>query len=401
MYHSVVLYIGLRYMRGRASDCFRCFISWLSSIAITLGVMAILVILSVMNGFERELESNILRFMPQALLTTFEGRLDPERIPSSLLKVLEGVTYVAPLTTSDVVLQSARSVAVGVMLGITPCSYHEPLSRYFLDARKDDLVAGQYRVILGDKLADALGVKHGDALRLIVPGASQLTPIGRISSQRLFTLAGTFAANSEVDGYQLLVNQQDASRLMRYPAGYVTGWRLWFQQPLAVANFSAQILPDSLVWHDWRERKGELFQAVRMEKNMMGLLLSLIVVVAAFNILTSLGLLVMEKQAEVAILQTQGLTGRQVMLVFVSQGAIAGITGTLLGTSLGILLAIQLNSLMPALGVLLDGAVIPVVIEPLQVTFIALLAINIALLSTIYPSYLAAAVKPAEVLRYE
>ncbi|AHF77500.1 Lipoprotein-releasing ABC transporter, permease protein [Sodalis praecaptivus] len=400
MYQPVVLYIGLRYMRGRASDRFGRFVSWLSTIGITLGVMALVTVLSVMNGFERELESNILGLMPQALLTTPEGRLDPKRIPASVPDALAGVTRVAPLTTGDVVLQSARSVAVGVMLGVNPGD-PEPLSHYLLETRQDDLVAGQYRVILGDELAAALGVKRGDAVRLMVPGASQFTPMGRIPSQRLFTVAGTFAANSEVDGYQLLVNQQDASRLMRYPAGYVTGWRLWLQQPLAVESLSAQSLPDGLVWHDWRERKGELFQAVRMEKNMMGLLLSLIVAVAAFNIITSLGLLVMEKQAEVAILQTQGLTRRQVMLVFIAQGASAGVVGALLGTGLGVLLASQLNRLMPALGALLDGAALPVAIEPVQVAVIALSAMAVALLSTIYPSWRAAAVHPAEALRYE
>lgn len=400
MYQPVVLYIGLRYMRGRASDRFGRFVSWLSTIGITLGVMALVTVLSVMNGFERELESNILGLMPQVLLTTPEGRLDPKRIPASVPDALAGVTRVAPLTTGDVVLQSARSVAVGVMLGVNPGD-PEPLSHYLLETRQDDLGAGQYRVILGDELAAALGVKRGDAVRLMVPGASQFTPIGRIPSQRLFTVAGTFAANSAVDSYQLLVNQQDASRLMRYPAGYVTGWRLWLQQPLAVESLSAQSLPDGLVWHDWRERKGELFQAVRMEKNMMGLLLSLIVAVAAFNIITSLGLLVMEKQAEVAILQTQGLTRRQVMLAFIAQGASAGVVGALLGTGLGVLLASQLNRLMPALGALLDGAALPVAIEPVQVAVIALSAMAVALLSTIYPSWRAAAVHPAEALRYE
>lgn len=400
MYQPVVLYIGLRYMRGRAADRFGRFVSWLSTIGITLGVMALVTVLSVMNGFERELESNILGLMPQALLTSPEGRLDPKRIPASVPDALAGVTRVAPLTTGDVVLQSARSVAVGVMLGVNPTDA-EPLSHYLVDARQDDLVPGQYRVILGDELAASLGVKRGDTVRLMVPGASQFTPMGRIPSQRLFTVVGTFAANSEVDGYQLLVNQQDASRLMRYPAGYVTGWRLSLQQPLAVDELSARPLPDGLVWHDWRERKGELFQAVRMEKNMMGLLLSLIVAVAAFNIITSLGLLVMEKQAEVAILQTQGLTRRQVVLVFIAQGASAGIVGALLGTGLGVLLASQLNRLMPVLGALLDGAALPVAIDPLQVTVIALSAMVVALLSTIYPSWRAAAVHPAEALRYE
>lgn len=400
MYQPVALFIGLRYMRGRASDRFGRFVSWLSAIGITLGVMALVTVLSVMNGFERELENNILGLMPQALITTTQGALDPQTYPSSSLDSLQGVNRLAPLTTGEVVLQSARSVAVGVMLGVNPDD-PEPLARYLVNVTQQQLQPGQYRVILGELLASQLGVKPGGQLRLMVPSASQLTPMGRIPSQRIFTVAGTFAANSEVDGYQLLVNQQDASRLMRYPLGNITGWRLWLDQPLAVDALSSQTLPKGLVWKDWRERKGELFQAVRMEKNMMGLLLSLIVAVAAFNIITSLGLLVMEKQGEVAILQTQGLTQRQIMTVFMVQGGSAGIIGALLGAVLGTLLASQLNTLMPALGLLLDGAALPVAIAPLQVTIIAVVAMAIALLSTLYPSWRAAAVQPAEALRYE
>lgn len=400
MYQPVVLYIGLRYMHRQTANCFGCFVSWFSASAITLGVMALVTVLSVMNGFERRLESNILGLIPQALLTSHKGRLDPKRIPASIPEALAGVTFVTPLIISDVVLQSTCSVAVGVMLGINPTDF-EPLSHYMVDTRQNNLVAGQYRVILGDELAAKMRVKRGDQLRLMVPGASQFTPIGRIPSQKLFTVAGTFNANSEVDSYQLLVNQQDASRLMRYPTGEVTGWRLWLQQPLTVDQLSSQPLPDGMVWKDWRDRKGELFQAVRMEKNTMGLLLSMIIAVAIFNIITSLGLLVIEKQAEVAILQTQGMTCRQVMLIFIAQGATSGTVGTLLGTGLGVLLASQLNRLMPAIGALLDGAVLPVAIEPLQIAVIALSAITIALFSTLYPSWYAASIHPAKALRYE
>ncbi|MEQ9745242.1 lipoprotein-releasing ABC transporter permease subunit LolC [Pectobacterium actinidiae] len=400
MYQPVALFIGLRYMRGRASDRFGRFVSWLSAIGITLGVMALVTVLSVMNGFERELEGNILGVMPQAVISTPQGSLNPALIPASSLDSLEGVTRVAPLTTGDVVLQSARSVAVGVMLGIDP-DEQDPLSRYLVNVKQQQLQSGQYRAILGEKLAAQLGVKAGDQIRMMVTSASQLTPMGRIPSQRIFTVAGTFAANSEVDSYQLLVNQQDASRLMRYPANHITGWRLWLEKPLLVDTLSTQTLPEGTVWKDWRERKGELFQAVNMEKNMMGLLLSLIVAVAAFNIITSLGLLVMEKQGEVAILQTQGLTQRQIMAVFIVQGGSAGVIGALLGALLGTLLASQLNTLMPILGVLLDGAALPVAIDPAQVVTIAISAMVIALLSTLYPSWRAAAVQPAEALRYE
>lgn len=399
MYQPVALFIGLRYMRGRAADRFSRFVSWLSTIGITLGVMALVTVLSVMNGFERELQNNILGLMPQALITSAKGSINPAELPADKLN-LQGVSRVTPLTTGDVVLQSPRSVAVGVMLGIEPQD-KDPLMPYLVNVNQSALEAGQYNVILGEQLAGQLGVKRGESIRIMVPSASQFTPMGRLPSQRLFRVVGTFAANSEVDSYQLLVNQQDASRLMRYPAGNITGWRLFLNQPLAVDTLSKQTLPEGTQWQDWRDRKGELFQAVRMEKNMMGLLLSLIVAVAAFNIITSLGLMVMEKQGEVAILQTQGLTRRQIMAVFIVQGASAGIIGALLGALLGTLLASQLNNLMPVIGAVLDGAALPVAIEPLQVIVIALVAMAVALLSTLYPSWRAAATQPAEALRYE
>ncbi|ELY6219489.1 lipoprotein-releasing ABC transporter permease subunit LolC [Cronobacter sakazakii] len=399
MYQPVALFIGLRYMRGRAADRFGRFVSWLSTIGITLGVLALVTVLSVMNGFERELQNNILGLMPQALISSSKGSVNPQQLPADSLH-LQGVNRIAPLTTGDVVLQSARSVAVGVMLGIEPAQ-RDPLTPYLVNVNQQALAAGKYNIILGEQLAGQLGVKRGDQLRLMVPSASQFTPMGRLPSQRLFTVIGTFAANSEVDGYQMLVNIQDASRLMRYPAGNITGWRLWLNEPLKVDTLSQQTLPPGTQWQDWRERKGELFQAVRMEKNMMGLLLSLIVAVAAFNIITSLGLMVMEKQGEVAILQTQGLTRRQIMAVFMVQGASAGVIGALFGALLGALLASQLNNLMPVIGAFLDGAALPVVIEPWQVIGIALSAMAVALLSTLYPSWRAAATEPAEALRYE
>lgn len=399
MYQPVALFIGLRYMRGRAVDRFGRFVSWLSTIGITLGVLALVTVLSVMNGFERELQNNILGLMPQALISTPSGSLNPDQFPADSLK-LQGVNRTAPLTSGEVVLQSARNVSVGVMLGIDPAQ-KDPLTPYLNNVQQSILAPGKYNVILGEQMAGQLGVNPGDQIRVMVPSASQFTPMGRIPSQRLFTVAGTFAANSEVDSYQMLVNIQDASRLMRLPAGTITGWRLWLNEPLKVDQLSQQTLPEGTVWKDWRDRKGELFQAVRMEKNMMGLLLSLIIAVAAFNIITSLGLMVMEKQGEVAILQTQGLKRRQIMAVFMIQGASAGIVGALLGALLGVLLSSQLNNLMPVLGAFLDGAALPVVIEPLQVVIIALVAMAIALLSTLYPSWRAAATQPAEALRYE
>ncbi len=387
-------------MRGRAVDKFGRFVSWLSAIGITLGVAALITVLSVMNGFERSLESSILGFMPQAIITSEKGSINPDEHPMNQLSGLKGVNRITPIVQGDVVLQSARNVGVGIMLGITPNEY-TPLAAHIADIDRTQLQPGRYFVILGEKLAIKLGVKRGDQIRVIVPSASQLTPMGRIPSQRLFTVIGTFFANSEVDDTEMLVNQQDAVRLFRYPMDNITGWRLYLNQPLTVDVLSQQTLPEGLVWKDWRERKGEFFQAVRMEKNMMGLLLSLIIAVAAFNIITSLSLLVMEKQGEIAILQTQGLTRRQVMAIFMIQGGSAGIIGALLGTGLGVLLSSQLNSLMPLVGLLTEGIQLPVAIDITQVVLIATSAMFISLLSTLYPSWRAAAIQPAEALRYE
>ncbi|WP_168385988.1 lipoprotein-releasing ABC transporter permease subunit LolC [Erwinia amylovora] len=399
MYQPVALFIGLRYMRGRGSDRFGRFVSWLSAIGITLGVMALVTVLSVMNGLEHQLEKNTLGLMPQALVTSDSGSINPRQTPAGSLH-LSGVSRITPLTTGEVVMQSAGSVGVGVMLGIDP-DEADPLTPFLINVKQQQLRSGQYNVIVGEQLAGQLGLKTGEQVRMMVPSASQFTPMGRIPSQRLFTVIGTFSANSDVDGYQILVNQQDASRLMRYPAGNITGWRLWLDKPLQVDSTSQQALPESLVWKDWRERKGELFQAVKMEKNMMGLLLSLIVAVAAFNIVTSLGLLIMEKQGEVAILQTQGLTRRQIVALFMVQGATSGIVGSLLGALLGVLLASQLDNLMPVIGTFLEEGALPVEISLAQVATITVTAIIVALLSTLYPSWRAAAVQPAEALRYE
>ncbi|MFB9996592.1 MULTISPECIES: lipoprotein-releasing ABC transporter permease subunit LolC [Providencia] len=400
MHQSVSLFIGLRYMRGRAVDKFGRFVSSLSAIGITLGVAALITVTSVMNGFERSLQDSILAYMPQAILTSSAGNIDPKQYPITDLQHLQGVKKIEPIVQSDVVLQSRTNVGVGVMAGINSDESSLLLDK-LISGDRNDLIDGRYNVFLGKRLAETLGVKRGEDIRLIIPGVSQLTPMGRIPSQRLFTVAGIFQTNGEADTSELIVAQADAARMLRYPAGNITGWRLYLDEPLKVDVLSEQILPKGLIWTDWRERKGEFFQAVRMEKNMMGLLLSLIIAVAAFNIITSLSLLVMEKQGEVAILKTLGLKRSKILAIFMIQGAGAGIVGTLIGTIIGTILSSQLNVLMPLIGLLPKGVELPIVLDYSGILIIALCAMLISLLATLYPSWRAAAVQPAEALRYE
>jgi lipoprotein-releasing system permease protein len=396
MYQPTTFFIGLRYMRGRASDRFARFVSWLSSIGMTLGVMAMIVVLSVMNGFDKEQKNNFLSLMPQAVLSSEAGSITPQNDVRDRLLTLPDVKKVVPLTTGDVVIQSANNIGVAVMLGINPQD-NDPLAAHLLYTRIEALEPGQYQAIIGDRLAEQLGIRVGQQIRIMVTSASQLTPMGRIPSQRLFTVIGIFSSGTDADANQILLNQQDASRLMRYPAGNVTGWRLFLDDPVKVEQLSRHPLPDGLLWQDWRARKGELFQAIKMEKNMMSLLMSLIIIVAAFNLITSLSLLVMEKQGEVAILQTLGLRRSKIMSVFMIQGATAGVVGAILGSAAGVLIASQLNNYMPSMA----GILLPVDIRTEQVIAIAVATIALSLISTLYPSWRAAAVQPAEALRYE
>lgn len=401
MHQPVALFIGLRYMLARPPDLFGQFVSLLSTIGITLGVIALITTLSVMNGFENNLVTNILRFIPQVLITSKQGSINPSSLPAAFaVQGFNGVSRVVSLTTGDVVLQSASAVAAGVMLGVNP-SEDDPLVPYLINVTQHKLLPHHYNVILGQQLAEHLNVHPGNSLRLIVPSVSQFTPVGRMPSQRIFTVIGTFYANSEVDSYQFLVNQQDASRLMHYPEGNISGWRLFLQHPLLVDVLITQKLRKGIELKDWRESKGELFHAVHMEKNMMALLLSLIVAMAGFNIVISLSLLVIEKKSEVAILQTQGLTRIQIMLVFTVRGAGAGVIGSLLGGLLGVLLSSHLHNVLIFFNALINDVSLSVVIEPLQVIIITGGVIVMSLVSTIYPAYRATILQPAEALRYE
>ncbi|WP_457913548.1 lipoprotein-releasing ABC transporter permease subunit LolC [Candidatus Gillettellia adelgis] len=399
MYRPVALFISLRYICGRTSNRFGRFVFWSSTMGVMLGVMALILVLSVINGFDKDLEKNVLGLMPQALITSKKGSINPTMLPASAIKNLQGVYRVSPLTTANVVLQSAQGIALGVMLGINQ-NETDPLTPYLGDIQQQ-LQPNHYNIIVGEQLANQLNVKPGDSLRLLVPSTYQLTPMGRIPSQRLFTLIGTFHANSEVDSYQCLLNQEDASRLMRYTIGNITGWRLFLKHPIMVNTVSHQKIPKGTEWRDWRERKSDLFQAVQMEKNIMTLLLSLLVTIAISNIVTFLALLIMEKESEIAILQTVGLARYQIMAIFVIQGTSAGIIGSLIGALLGILSAKHLNNLMPVLTKFINGHTLPVLINPLQAIIIAAVAMTVSFIATLYPSWRATSSRPAEVLCYE
>ncbi|PWI34951.1 lipoprotein-releasing system transmembrane subunit LolC [Vibrio albus] len=401
MFHPVSAFIGLRYLRGRSGDRFSRFVSYMSTAGITIGVMSLVTVVSVMNGFEAQLKSRILGVLPQAVVHQVNDKTEFTAEPPAFIQAIPHIRKVTPIVRSEAVIQSPSELAAGMLVGIQP-DENDPVGRYLLAGHISHLQPGSYRVFLGHALARSLNVRLGDKVRLMVTSASQYTPMGRIPSQRNFVVAGIFNTGSDVDAQLMVTHSQDAGKLLRYKADTISGWRLFFDDPFMVSEASNTTLPEGWFWSDWREQRGELFQAVRMEKNMMGLMLGLIVGVAAFNIISALIMVVMEKQAEVAILKTQGMSNRQVLVIFMVQGASSGVIGSLVGGMLGVLIAVNLNAILETFGVTLYvGSALPVVVDPAQTIIVIVLAIALSLMATLFPSYRASSVKPAEALRYE
>ncbi|OOE84059.1 transporter [Salinivibrio sp. PR6] len=395
MFQPLSVFIGLRYLRGRSADRFGRFVSSMSTAGIAIGVMALITVSSVMNGFEAQLKGRILGVLPHAIIAN--GQANPDQ---TAIERWPHVIDTAPIQTTDAVIQSRKGLSAGLLEGIDP-SAHEPLASHLLQGELSALAAGRYQVIIGRSMATELQLRVGDAVRVMVTSASRFTPIGRIPAQRLFTVAGIFHTGTDVDGQLMLANIDDVARLSGVSPSQANDLRLFLDDPFAITQLKAHADPDT--WTDWRVWRGELFQAVKMEKNMMSLMLSLIVIVAAFNIISALIMVVMEKQSEVAILKTLGMQDKDIVAVFIAQGSLSGVLGAAVGGVLGVLLSAYINEIMSIFGVSLlgNGLALPVVINPFHVAMVLGLAVVLSVLATLFPAFKAASVHPAEALRYE
>ncbi len=401
--------IGLRYSGALGSSGFASFVSLMSIIGVFLGVAALIVVTSVMNGLEDNMKSRTLSVVSHVLVSN--GGQGKSFIDNNLEKMLmssPGVVTVAPVIETEAIVQSSKMLTAVSIMAVDPSSYpDDDLIRRSTSFDEDvdrisNLSRAPFGVILGNRLANSLGVIAGDKVRIIFPRGVRYTMAGKLPAERLFTVVAVFRFGSDADSTKALITLDSARRIMRMGDGF-DGYRVWLEDPFTVDDFEEN-LPESVVYRDWRSERGELFQAIAMEKKMMALMLFLIVFVAAFNILSSLIMMVMDKTGEIAILRTMGLKSITVMAVFVSQGMVCGILGTVLGIAGGLLAADNLNEILGWLGLsdqFLLGAPLPVLIQPYMVVLIAFCSLLLSALSTLYPSYKASKVLPAEVLRYE
>ena len=408
MYYPLSLFIGLRYTRSKRNNRFVSFITLFSTAGITIGVLALITVLSVMNGFEQDLKNRILGAVPHVIVTP---KSTADNVESNLLALANDplVAAVTPFLLADAMVQSKSQIQGAQLQGIDPSSYPQwdVIRQNMLIGDISLLQPGKYNIIIGRSMAKSLNAKLGDKIRLISTKGSVFTPMGRVPSQRKFTVVGIYSVGSDVEATQVLVNITDAGKLVRLTASSPVQHRVFVHDPFAVNELTSREYFSNFDSLDWQTARGELFQAVRMEKNMIGLLLFLIITVAVFNILSSLVMLVTEKETDVAIMKTLGMNRPTIVQIFVIQGAWTGVLGAIAGGLFGIILAANLNEFMSLIGLNLlaqasGGArLLPVLFDWSQIASIIFGAIALSLLATLYPAFRAANVKPAEALRYE
>ncbi|HKX99708.1 MAG TPA: lipoprotein-releasing ABC transporter permease subunit [Steroidobacteraceae bacterium] len=408
-------WIGLRYLRARQGSRFVGFISGIAMTGIALGVFTLIVVLSVMNGFERDLGQRILDVVSHATLEGDAGRLQAWREIADRTGGEEGVVAVAPFVEGrGMVVAGERSAAIDLR-AVLPAEERRvsALERHLTGRGFDELVPGEWRILLGRGLADTLSVTVGDPV-LVVIAQGNVTPAGVMPRMRRFTVAGLVDAGMyEFDQGLGLVHLDDARRLFRL-GDAVTGLRYAFDDPATAARrirAIAEGLEGRYYISDWSRRQGNFFRSLQVTKSIMFFVLLLVVAVAAFNIISTLVMVVKEKRADIAILRTLGGSPREMLAIFMTQGSIIGLLGTLIGVGLGLLAAANVTSIAAGLervtGVtLVDPRVyfiaeLPSEIRAGDVVLIACVALALGMLATLYPAWRAARTQPAESLRHE
>jgi lipoprotein-releasing system permease protein len=409
------LFIGLRYTRAKRRNHFISFISLISMLGMALGVMALIVVLSVMNGFQKEIRARMLGASPHLEVVADGGRLHGWPTVLGIVAQHPQISAAAPYIAGQGMLSFGQSVQGVMVRGINPAleTGITELSEKMKAGVLGDLRSGEFAIVLGSDLARTLGVGLKDKIMLIAP-QGQITPAGMMPRLKQFRVTGIFEIGmAPYDNSLALIHLDDAQKLFQLGEA-VTGISAKLREiDLApqVARELQSKLPPNLYANDWTHQNSNYFRAVQMEKKMMFIILSLIVAVAAFNIVSTLVMAVTDKQADIAILRTLGASPRSIMKIFIVQGVVIGMIGTLLGSGAGIVLALNLDVVVPFIERLLGVhflakdvyyiSELPSDLHYHEVFLVSGLSFLISLLATLYPSYRASKTQPAEALRYE
>jgi len=415
MYRPVELFIGLRYTRSKRRNHFISFISLFSILGITLGVAVLITVMSVMNGFQKELRERVLGMASHVTISGLERTLKDWPGLIEQARTHPEVLGAAPYINGEGMLTHGQFVNGVLVRGVLPKMEAEVsnVGDKMIVGSMDDLVPGDFRIILGRYLARSLGADIGDKVTLVSPQA-QVTPAGILPRLKRFTVVGIFeVGHNEYDSSFALIHLEDAARIFRMNDG-ISGFRLKLQDIFAaprVGRELAQTMKGGFIVNDWTRIHANFFKAIQMEKRVMFVILTLIIAVAAFNIVSTMVMVVTDKQSDIAILRTLGASSSNIMNIFIIQGAVIGFVGTLFGVLGGIILAANIETIVPLIETVFgfkflsaDVYLISEVPSDLQIddiTMVSVVAFALTLLATLYPAWRGARVQPAEALRYE
>ena len=409
------LFVGLRYTRAKRKNHFISFISLTSMIGIALGVAALIVVLSVMNGFQSELRTRILGVASHLEITGANNQLNHWQLLASQVESQPQVKASAPYVMAQGMLSFGQGVQGAIVRGVLPNEEDKvaDIGKHMKAGSLTDLHAGEFNIVLGADLAMLLGASIGDKVVLMAP-QGQFTPAGVVPRIKQFKVVGLFQIGMyEYDAGLAFIHMDDAAKLYRM-GDNVSGLRLklddLFEAPAMSAKL-AQKLDGNYFVTDWTQQHANFFKAVQLEKRVMFIILTLIVAVAAFNIVSTLVMAVTDKRADIAIMRTFGASPRSIMCIFIVQGALIGVIGTLIGAVFGILIALNISTIVPFIENLFQVQFLakdvyyisdlPSKLEWNDVITIVVMSFILSLLATLYPSYKASQINPAEALRYE
>ncbi len=409
------LFVGLRYTRAKRKNHFISFISLTSMIGIALGVAALIVVLSVMNGFQSELRTRILGVASHLEITGSGNQLDNWQLLANQVKSQPHVKASAPYVMAQGMLSFGQGVQGAIVRGVLPSQEDKvaDIGKHMKAGNLTDLRAGEFNIVLGADLAMLLGASIGDKVVLMAP-QGQFTPAGVVPRIKQFNVVGIFQIGMyEYDAGLAFIHIDDAAKLYRMGEN-VTGLRLKLDDLFSAPEMSVQLaqkLQGNYYITDWTQQHANFFKAVQLEKRVMFIILTLIVAVAAFNIVSTLVMAVTDKRADIAIMRTFGASPRSIMQIFIVQGALIGVIGTLIGALIGILIALNIGTIVPFIENLFQVQFLakdvyyisdlPSKLDWNDVIIIIVMSFILSLLATLYPSYKASQINPAEALRYE
>ncbi|QCI17114.1 FtsX-like permease family protein [Buchnera aphidicola (Aphis helianthi)] len=399
MYKPIYIFIGLRYLWNSHLTSFKKIITILSIIGTSLGISSIVITISLVNGFQNEFQKNILSFVPHLIITNKNYYINESEFPRNILKS-SNVQKISSFINSKVLIQSKKNITIGEIITFKEKNY-DSFKNYNITNILYTLNSKENNVIIGKKLAKKLNININDSIKLITLPKSKKNFLTKQFNEKTFKVTGFFCTENEIDNYQILINSKIALTFLHYCKNYITGWRIWLKDPFYFDINMFKKIKNNLILLNWKSKEGELFKAVQIEKYIMLLFFILILLVVGFNIIITLTVNMIEKQNVIAILQTQGLCRKKIMLIFITIGSSISIIGNLLGILISFTLIFQKKILNLLINLFFNTTNISMKIFPFQVFLVNITFILLSILSMLYPIWKITKSTPAKILSHE